>query len=195
MIIKNELLFYHPSKFREIKSYYEVLNKEILTVTEYIINEGLVNEQYGEDIVIDISALHNLVQSQFQGERIINLFDDNFTFLADIKYKKEFTEELRFCFEKFLEFDEFISQEDEIENKTLPKRLHKKIIDLNVQELDSFFEKFNNSLYGHEKFKDDFKEAINNFRVFNKLGEHKILSLFLMGDSGCWKNGSSKSYT
>ena len=187
MIIKNELLFYNPSKFREIKKYYEVLNKDILTITEYIINESLVNEQYGEDIVIDISALHNLISSQFQGERLINLFDESFTFIADIKYKKEFSEELRFCFDNFLDFEEFINQEEEIDKKNSPKRLHKKIVDLNVQELDVFFEQFNNSLYGHEKFKDDFKEAVNNFRVFNKLGEHKILSLFLMGDSGVGK--------
>ena len=33
----------------------------------------------------------------------------------------------------------------------------------------------------------DFIELIRNFRVFNKLGEHKILSIFIMGDSGVGK--------
>ena len=64
---------------------------------------------------------------------------------------------------------------------------HKKIIDLNENELEVFFEKFRDSLYGHEKFKDDFYDLIKNFRLFNKLGEHKILSLFLMGESGVGK--------
>ena len=188
MITKSELLFYHPSKFRDIKKYYELLDKEILTITEYIINEGLVNDQFGEDIVIDVSSLHNLFSSQFQGERLVNLFDNSYTFIADIKYKQEFSEELRFCFDTFLDFDEFINQEESEENKKIVvKKEHKKIIDLSVKELDLFFEKFNDSLYGHDKFKDDFKEAIDNFRVFNKLGEHKILSLFLMGDSGVGK--------
>lgn len=188
MITKSELLFYHPSKFRDIKKYYQLLDKEILTITEYIINEGLVNDQFGEDIVIDVSSLHNLVSSQFQGERLVNLFDNSYTFIADIKYKQEFSEELRFCFDTFLDFDEFINQEESEENKKIVvKKEHKKIIDLSVKELDLFFEKFNDSLYGHDKFKDDFKEAIDNFRVFNKLGEHKILSLFLMGDSGVGK--------
>lgn len=188
MITKSELLFYHPSKFRDIKKYYELLDKEILTITEYIINEGLVNDQFGEDIVIDVSSLHNIFSSQFQGERLVNLFDNSYTFIADIKYKQEFSEELRFCFDTFLDFDEFINQEESEENKKIVvKKEHKKIIDLSVKELDLFFEKFNDSLYGHDKFKDDFKEAIDNFRVFNKLGEHKILSLFLMGDSGVGK--------
>ena len=41
--------------------------------------------------------------------------------------------------------------------------------------------------YGHERFKEEFKALVTSFRVFNKLGEHKILSLFLMGDSGVGK--------
>ena len=188
MILKSELLFYDPSKFKEIKRYYESLDKEILTITEYIINEGLVNEQIGGDLVIDVSSLHNLASSQFQAERLINFFDYNFTFIADKKYKKEFSEEFRFCFEDFIDFEEFISQEEDdqsIKNKI--KLEHKKVIDLDSNGLNIFFEKFNESLYGHDKFKDDFREIVENFRVFNKLGEHKILSLFLMGDSGVGK--------
>lgn len=50
-----------------------------------------------------------------------------------------------------------------------------------------FFSTFDSRLYGHERFKEEFKELVTSFRVFNKLGEHKILSLFLMGDSGVGK--------
>ncbi|WP_250255668.1 AAA family ATPase [Chryseobacterium sp. Marseille-Q3244] len=54
-------------------------------------------------------------------------------------------------------------------------------------ELFEFFENFRLKLYGHAKFKDDFEEQIRTFRIFNKLGEHKILSFFLMGESGVGK--------
>lgn len=54
-------------------------------------------------------------------------------------------------------------------------------------ELTKFFEDFDASLYGHQHFKEEFKNLVTSFRVFNKLGEHKILSLFLMGDSGIGK--------
>ena len=37
------------------------------------------------------------------------------------------------------------------------------------------------------------KEIVESFRVFNKLGEHKILSLFLMGDSGVGKTEVARS--
>lgn len=61
------------------------------------------------------------------------------------------------------------------------------VYDLNNTELESFFEAFDSRLYGHERFKEEFKALVTSFRVFNKLGEHKILSLFLMGDSGVGK--------
>lgn len=50
-----------------------------------------------------------------------------------------------------------------------------------------FLKSFDNRLYGHEKFKIEFRDLVNTFRVFNKIGEHNILSLFLMGESGIGK--------
>lgn len=190
MIQKDELLLYNPSKFRELKRYFESVDKEVLTITEYILNEELASEQIGFDIVIDISSLYNLNSPQFQAERLIDKFDQNFTFIADIKFKEDFKNELRFCFENFIDFEDFISNDDKDDKgnkRKKRKKPHKKIIDLEANELISFFEKFEDSLYGHNKFKDDFKEIVDSFRVFNKLGEHKILSLFLMGDSGVGK--------
>ena len=53
--------------------------------------------------------------------------------------------------------------------------------------MNHFFKEFRNNLYGHYKFKDDLEQQIRTFRIFNRLGEHKILSLFLMGESGVGK--------
>ena len=58
------------------------------------------------------------------------------------------------------------------------KMIHKRIVDLDSDEMDAFYESFFRSIYGHDKFKNDFIKLINNFKVFNMLGEHKILSLF-----------------
>ena len=64
---------------------------------------------------------------------------------------------------------------------------------MNEAELKAFFSAFDSRLYGHERFKEEFKEIVESFRVFNKLGEHKILSLFLMGDSGVGKTEVARS--
>ncbi|WP_034256788.1 AAA family ATPase [Adhaeribacter aquaticus] len=188
MISKSELLLYNPSQFRELKAFYASQDKEILSITKFILNEALIEEVYGFETVIDITSLTN-INNQYHSERLINLFDNQFVFIADENYKSFFEEQLRFCFSNFKIFEEYSQQKEELQKtdkKSIGKK-HKRIIDLKTDQLESFFYSFNESLYGHDKFKDDFKVQVDNFRVFNKLGEHKILSLFLMGDSGIGK--------
>lgn len=187
MIKKNELLLYTTSKFKEIKAFFDSQEKIILSISEFILNEELINEHYSFETVIDISSLASI--NQYHSERLISLLDENFTFIADVKHRTFFENELRFCFSEFKIFDDYFEKEldnSDSKNKEIAKK-HKKIIDLQPNELAAFIESFNNSLYGHNKFKDEFKLLIDNFRVFNKLGEHKILSFFLLGDSGVGK--------
>lgn len=187
MIKKNELLLYTTSKFKEIKTFFDSQDKSILSISEFILNEALINEHYSFETVIDISSL--AVINQYHSERIISLLDEDFTFIADVRHKDFYENELRFCFTEFKIFQDYFEKESDksgLKNKEIAKK-HKKIIDLQPDELEAFYESFNNSLYGHNKFKDEFKSLIENFRVFNKLGEHKILSFFLLGDSGVGK--------
>jgi ATP-dependent Clp protease ATP-binding subunit ClpA len=187
MISKNELLLYNLSKFKELKSHFSQLGKKIVSITEISQKESLLEELNGYENAIDISAFTSV--NQYHSERLISLFDDSFTFIADIRHRDFFEKELRFCFDNFKIFEEYIEQNDEqsSSNKNQLKKNHKKVIDIEQNELDLFFAKFDQYLYGHQKFKNDFKRQIDNFRVFNKLGEHKILSFFLMGDSGVGK--------
>lgn len=186
MVYKRKLLLYNPSKFRRLKSFYTEQNMKILSITDFITDEVKAIELEGYEYVIDVSVLSTI--NQYVREKTIGLFDDTFTFISDIKYKELFENELRFCFDEFKVFTEYVDSNDELENvRKITEKNHRKIIDLNESELTHFFEKFNSSLYGHQKFKDDFRKQVNNFIVFNKLGEHKILSLFLMGDSGVGK--------
>ncbi|MBS9774214.1 MAG: ATP-dependent Clp protease ATP-binding subunit [Tenacibaculum sp.] len=186
MISKEKLYLYNLSKFKELKSYYSEQEKEILSITEFILNESLIEELIGYEYIIDITALTDI--NQYNVERLINLFDNSFTFIANIKHKRFFEEELRFCFDEFVIFNDYVENKDNLnDRKKTSIKKHKKIIDIEQDQLHLFFEKIDQSLYGHQKFKDDLKKQIENFRVFNKLGEHLILSLFLMGDSGVGK--------
>ena len=113
------------------------------------------------------------------------------SYIADKRYEDIFRYELRYSFLHFKYVEITVeSRNGYIKNSTENKSIfpkHRKIIDLDENELDSFLVSFRENLYGHEKFKDDFSELVKNFRIFNKLGEHKILSLFLMGESGVGK--------
>ena len=188
---KRELLFFEKEFFCEYKEQKQNEGYSIISITDYL--RDLVGTNPFADFdsanqIIDISAIAIAYKEmQFIGEQVISRFPSPQTiFIADKKYEEILRHELRYRFENFKDIDIDIAKQNNILHKpTSPK--HKKIIDLNESELKSFFQIFREKLYGHEKFKDDFEELVKNFRVFNKLGEHKILSLFLMGESGVGK--------
>lgn len=94
---------------------------------------------------------------------------------------------MRFCFNTFDKWEDVygISLKSNISQEAIKK--HLTVTNLNESEFKDFLTKFRDSLYGHDKFKDEFTELLKSFRVFNAIGEHKVLSLFLLGESGVGK--------
>ena len=190
---KRELLFFERDVFYEYKKQKEDEGYTIASVSNFLkdidYSYYIANFDYNSQIV-DISALASgYKETQLLGEQIIAKFIRYETiFIADKRFKDDLQYNLRYCFDKFNDI-ELPTSTIENTNKTNKaiKPKHKRIIDLNENELEVFLQDFKEKLYGHDKFKDDFTELIRNFRVFNKLGEHKILSLFLMGESGVGK--------
>lgn len=125
----------------------------------------------------------------------LTVFWGNITFICDKVYEADIKYIFRYVFDEFCDIEaESDEMPTEIEEKpSIKPNSVKKITDLNDSELEIFFESFDARLYGHERFKEEFKELVNSFRIFNKLGEHKILSLFLMGDSGVGKTEVARS--
>ncbi|MDX1907900.1 MAG: AAA family ATPase [Bacteroidia bacterium] len=187
------LFFYKKDDYYDFKDSKTLEGYSITSITKLICNVSLVKEIDINSEIIDISALteYNSIQSIF--EQIIYQFDETPFFICDVSKREKLEYELRFIFDAFenVDRDSFVKEEEETESlndeKQLVSKRHKKIIDLSDNELDQFFNEFKNSLYGHSKFKTDFEQQIRTFRIFNKLGEHKILSLFLMGESGVGK--------
>lgn len=194
--MKKELLFFERENFYIYQEQKQNEGYAIISISDFLIN--LSNDDFFEQFdyksqIIDISALaagYNDVQPL--GEQLIKKFMDFETiFIADKKHEETLKYGLRYSFLNFknVEIVENNKEPDyTLKHKTkASKSKHKKIIDLQENELYAFLKDFRSSLYGHEKFKDDFEELVNNFIVFNKLGEHKVLSLFLMGESGVGK--------
>ena len=158
--------------------------------------DGLDSDQ---QYFVDISSLVGFVKTNdsqmLNFEQLFGSFGENITFICDKVYEADIKYLFRYIFDDFSDI-EAESEDVTVENEEMPmsqSKSVKKITDLNDSELDSFFESFDARLYGHERFKKEFKELVNSFRVFNKLGEHKILSLFLMGDSGVGKTEVARS--
>ncbi len=191
--MENTLLFYEKEDYYDFRDSKNLEGYSIVSIAKLFYNQSMIPEVDVDSEIIDLSALteYNSIQSLM--EQAISQFNGIPIFICDVSKREKLEYELRFIFDVFENIDEssFIKKEREnhpVDNdKQIVSKKHRKIIDLDNDELTSFFNEFNNKLYGHSKFKDDFREQVNTFRIFNKLGEHKILSLFLMGESGVGK--------
>lgn len=194
--MKKELLFYNQIEFESIKTLFKSLEYEVISLSYFLEDLKDLNKftTYNSDIcVIDVSILgggYYNTAIQAIGENIFRLFtNEEIIYICDNRHFDLLKYELRYCFEEFID----IKEKYDIFFEQLPTsisatdRKHKKITDFNPQEFETFFKSFRESLYGHEKFKDDFYEIAKSFRLFNKIGEHKVLSLFLLGESGVGK--------
>lgn len=180
---KKTLYFYNIKDFKFLKNIPIIEDKEIISVSQLLYITEFTEEIFErfKDKVIDLSVLATLNSPQLAMEKFIPLISHGPVFISDIKNDELLEDELRFCFDDF----QIIGINGKTNNKQ--KNKVKKITDLNIHDLDIFKKLFRGNLYGHAKFKDTFEKQIDTFRIFNKLKEHKILSLFLLGESGVGK--------
>lgn len=193
------LFFYTRNQFNNFRSVQKAAGVEFLSMSKFLslqrIDELDENKQY----YIDISSASRFVRANdsqlLQFEQLLSSFGENITFICDKAYEADTKYLFRYVFDDYFDVeaksDEIPSENGE-EVKTKSNTV-KRITDLDDSELANFFENFDTRIYGHERFKKEFKDLVNSFRVFNKLGEHKILSLFLMGDSGVGKTEVARS--
>lgn len=62
----------------------------------------------------------------------------------------------------------------------------------NEHDIKEIIELINSKLKGHDEFKRDFKFNLQKYMFLNKLGERKIFSIFLTGESGIGKTEFAK---
>ena len=195
--MKKELLFYNQIEFESIKTLFKSLEYEVISLSYFLDDLKDLNKftPYKSGVcVIDVSILgggyYNTGAIQAIGENVFRIFtNEEIIYICDNRHHDQLKYELRYCFEQFIDikekYDNFFEQLPTTIVAT--ERKHKKITDFTQEEFETFFNSFRESLYGHEKFKDDFYEIAKSFRLFNKIGEHKVLSLFLLGESGVGK--------
>ena len=184
-MIKRDISLYHIEDFRAYESQQMALGKTVQSISFCAKPDQISNLIPFIDIV-DISAVLGIeTVTQSFLEQLFASFPFGVEFVADIRHEKEVQEKLRFVIDEI----HYIDVGNNSNNKQKESSLKdvNRIIDLTSDEMDEFLNLFEYKLYGHEKFKDEFRNIVNTFRVFNKIGEHNILSLFLMGDSGIGK--------
>lgn len=184
-MIKRDISLYHIEDFRAYESQQMALGKTVQSISFCAKSDQISNLIPFIDIV-DISAVLGIeTVTQSFLEQLFASFPFGVEIVADIRHEKEVQEKLRFVIDEI----HYIDVGNNSNNKQKESSLKdvNRIIDLTSDEMDEFLNLFEYKLYGHEKFKDEFRNIVNTFRVFNKIGEHNILSLFLMGESGIGK--------
>lgn len=194
-----QLLFYNKSQFFNFKKEQISAGHELLSMSQFLSSLKIEELDDAAEYYVDLSSLAGFIKTNdtqmLHFEQLFNTFGDNVTFICDKIYENDIRYTLRYVFDDFADIEIEADEISTEQNDSTPEKSNqvKKIIDLNESELKAFFSAFDSRLYGHERFKEEFKEIVESFRVFNKLGEHKILSLFLMGDSGVGKTEVARS--
>lgn len=194
-----QLLFYNKSQFFNFKKEQISVGHELLSMSQFLSSLKIEELDDAAEYYVDLSSLAGFIKTNdtqmLQFEQLFNTFGDNVTFICDKIYENDIRYTLRYVFDDFADIEIEADEISTEQNDSTPEKSNqvKKIIDLNEAELKAFFSAFDSRLYGHERFKEEFKEIVESFRVFKKLGEHKILSLFLMGDSGVGKTEVARS--
>lgn len=184
-MIKRDTSLYNIDDFHIYVNQQVALGNRVLSVTNYVKNEDIARLVPFLDI-IDLSAYLGIdLGTQALFEQLIPLYPTGINLIADVKYENEVREKLRFLIDTIHYID--IGGGSKKNPTDNPYKDVNRIVDLTPEGLDVFMTSFDVKLYGHEKFKKEFHNLVNTFRVFNKIGEHNILSLFLMGESGIGK--------
>lgn len=184
-MIKRDISLYNIEDFHTYVNQQEALGYRVQSVTNYVKNDDIAELVPRLDI-IDLSAYLGIdLGTQALFEQLIPLYPIGVNLIADIKYENVVREKLRFLINTIHYID--IGGGSKKKTTDNPNKDVNRIVDLTPEDLNVFMKSFDIKLYGHEKFKREFHNLVNTYRVFNKIGEHNILSLFLMGESGIGK--------
>ncbi len=190
-MIDRELKLYKLKDFRSIKSFFEA-NGKIFTAAIDLQGDFLEEiksdpDKYYIDItqwVENLNAHRDLIHNM-QG--LLNLLPKEVTFLCEDKLADLALDVFRHNFSSSADLD--IQLPEEVQQTPTQEEVDvvKKLVDLKNEELSDFLEFINKNLIGHKKFKEELAVRLKSFKLFHKLGEQKVFSIFLMGESGIGK--------
>lgn len=188
------LYTYARNQFQHWRIICDEQNTPCVSIVEYLRIYSSSQPFEDEKFYVDISSLSGMRKNNnpalaFQFEQMLEQIPECICFVCDSKLADDLIYDFRYSFDALQPLTIDIPSDEKADNMEIGNDNIKKtrIIDLAENELTDFFQHFSERLYGHDKFKDELPAVINSFRIFNKIGEHKILSFFLMGDSGVGK--------
>lgn len=190
-MIARELKLYKLKDFRSIRSFFEA-NGQIFTAAIDLQGDFLEDiksepEKYYIDITQWVENLNVHRDSIHNMQGLLNLLPEEVSFLCEDKLADLALDVFRHNFSSSADLDIQILEEASQVQTQEDVNVVKKLVDLKNEELLDFLEYINKNLIGHKKFKKELAVRLKSFKLFHKLGEQKVFSIFLMGESGIGK--------
>lgn len=190
---------------KEIYVYNDVKNLTELIEGEKILSIGELVEKYeGVILQYDINKIMDRLLQNIEYidissiVRMLNLRGDIVLSAEVLILKISQFYKNRFCINKELldvlceKFPFYFTNHIEILN-TIPVELIENVnISPDIESVKLIADKINNILKGHDDFKHDFKRNLLKYSFLNNMGERKIFSLILCGESGIGKTEFAK---
>lgn len=190
-MVERELKVYYLRDFFAIRKEYrdsgKVFTSAIDLQGEFLKEITLTDTP--QDYCIDISNwieflnLHKDAIPNMVG--LLNTIPQEVTFICEEKLLNTAMEIFRHSFYSYSYLDVALPQEAQPKVKENEKK--KKITEITNEELDEFLDCIDKNLVGHKCFKQELGTRLKSFKLFHKLEEQKVFSMFLMGESGIGK--------
>ncbi len=190
-MVERELKVYYLRDFLAIKKEHQdsgkVFTSAIDLQGEFL--KEITCADTPQDYCIDISnwieflnshreAIHNM-------EGLLNTIPQEVTFICEEKLFNTAMEIFRHSFCSYSYLD--IAMSPEAQPKVKEDEKKRKITEITNEELDEFLDCIDKNLVGHKRFKQELGTRLKSFKLFHKLEEQKVFSMFLMGESGIGK--------
>lgn len=195
---KKKLLYYEKGKFDEFAKQFPE-GENIVFPISYLTNQNIALKYIGindvEHFVIDITVMvmsalvRNDLRIIYEGwiNSINEENEENIDYCVEKTFLHEACDVFSYYFERDEECDKVLDKAEETQEETQEEKEAFSIIDCNKEKFDSIIEQFDLQLYGHEKFKKDFKDQIEAFILLHRMKRKKVFSLLLCGKSGVGK--------
>ena len=191
----NRKIIYTYNNLSELNKVIEYCQQnQIIFISFSKINNELIGKikENKMKILIDITSIvlanDHTPETVYMFEQLLNNFEDYDAIVRrDLKEKVlenypftfEYDEEINKLFNN-IKLDNSYDADYEENSKTT-------IVNIEEQKLILMKKAIKEELFGHNKFKEDFSNKIDNFIVLNKLKRKKVLSIFLLGGTGLGK--------
>ncbi|WP_244834939.1 AAA family ATPase [Clostridium sp. BJN0001] len=107
----------------------------------------------------------------------------NINFVVDKRYSNDLLDNLYYYIDNIENLEAYIGlRENNVSN----------VVDIDKCKFEEMKKFISENLFGNKKFQERLFEELQKYRLFNKIGEQKIFSVFICGDSGIGKTETAR---